>query len=362
MRSTLLAAVALVSFTPAALGCTAVNIVATDGTIVAARSMEWALEMDWTAVTVPAGTKYEMSAPDGLGLDPVAMETKHAIFGIDTALVPDTFLIDGQNDAGLTFSGNFLPDFTQYQSVEAGDKGYVSLVDFGVWSLGEFATVAELEAALPDVKVWFGDETIAGISPEVHFVFTDKTGDSIVLEFVDGEQQIHKNVARVLTNAPTYGWHLDNLRNYLDLSPDGAGAVQIGAENVTALGQGGGLRGVPADYTPPSRFVKAAYLAHFAYEPKNAEEALALGNHVLNTVDIPEGVVRSTENGKKVADYTQWVVIKDLTNNTITIADYANRANALKIDLGALFKSGEAVNTLVTDLPYPGKAAVTSLK
>ena len=362
MRTTLLTAFALIGFTPAALGCTAVNIVASDGAVVAARSMEWALDMAWTAKTVPAGTEYQMTAPDDLNLEPVSMKTKHAIFGIDTALVPETFFIDAQNDAGLTFSANFLPNFTEYETVEADDKGYVSLLEFGMWSLGEFASVAEFEAALPDVKVWFGDEKINGISPEVHFVFTDKTGESIVVEFVNGEQEVHKNVARVLTNAPTYGWHLNNLRNYLDLTPKGEGAVKIGADNVTALGQGGGLRGVPADYTPPSRFVKAAYLTHFAYEPKNVDEAMTLGEHILNTVDIPEGVVRSEENGQTVADYTQWVVIKDLTNNQITIADYKHRANSLTIDLDALFESGESVNTLVTDLPYPGTEAVTTLK
>ncbi len=362
MRSTALAVFALIGFTPAALGCTAVNIHAADGSVVAARSMEWALDMEWTAVTVPVGTKYEMTAPDGLDLDPVAMETKHAIFGIDTALVPETVLIDGMNDAGLTFSANFLPNFTEYQTVEKGDEGYVSLFDFGVWTLGEFATVAELEAELPNVKVWYSGEKIGGVLPDIHFIFTDKTGASIIVEFVDGEQQIHKNVARVLTNAPTYDWHLNNLRNYLDLTPEGRGAVEIGAENVTALGQGGGLRGVPADYTPPSRFVKVAYLAHFAYEPKDVTEALALGDHILNTVDIPRGVVRSQEGGQEVADYTQWVVIKDLEGGTLTIADYAHRDNALTIDLNALFKSGEEVNMLVTDLPYPGGEAVSSLK
>ncbi|WMS41153.1 choloylglycine hydrolase family protein [Acuticoccus sp. MNP-M23] len=361
MRSALLAAFAIMSFTPAALGCTAVNIVATDGTVVAARSMEWALPMEWTAVTIPVGNKYDMTAPEGSGLKPVAMETSHAIFGIKTALVPGNFLVDAQNDAGLTFSANFLPGFTQYQDVAADDKGYVGLPDFGVWSLGQFGSVAELQAALPDVKVWYSGEKIQGVVPDVHFVFTDSTGDSIVVEFVGGEQQISKNVSRVLTNAPTYDWHLNNLRNYLDLSPDGDGAVEIGGTNVTALGQGGGLRGVPADYTPPSRFVKAAYLTHFAYDPKDAAEAISLGNHILNTVDIPEGVVRSQEDGKTVADYTQWVVMKDLNNNTLTIADYDNRANALTIDLKALFKSGEAVDTLVTDLPFPGRTAVTTL-
>ena len=70
--------------------------------------------------------------------------------------------------------------------------------------------------------------------PTLHMLFTDRTGDGIVVEYVGGELQIHDNVAHVLTNAPTYDWHLLNARNYLNLSTVGVSSRDIGTVNVTA--------------------------------------------------------------------------------------------------------------------------------
>ena len=77
----------------------------------------------------------------------------------------------------------------------------------------------ELRKALPGIKVWADDTLQSGPTPPtVHFVFTDRSGASMVLEFVKGEQRIYDGVAQVLTNAPTYDWHVTNLRNYLGMT------------------------------------------------------------------------------------------------------------------------------------------------
>lgn len=354
-------AVAIVSSVSVAFGCTAVNILAADGTVVAARSMEWALDMKWALVHLPKGTAVQLAAPESADRPEKTVETTHAIVGVTTDLVPGNVLLDGTNDAGLTMSGNFLPGFTTYQTVTAADEGYVSIYEFGAWSLGMFDSVAALRDGLSTVKVWWDGKTIGGSPPDLHFVFTDKTGESVVLEFVNGEQMLHDNIVQVLTNAPTYDWHLNNLRNYLDLRSTAVTSVNIGTADVTSLGQGGGLRGVPADYTPPARFVKSAYVRHFAQKPKNAAEAVSLAGHVMNTVDIPYGVVQSKEGKSLVTDYTQWIVIKDVTNGSLRIADYDNRTNFLEIDLDSVFAGGQAAKVPVSELPYPTGDALTAL-
>lgn len=362
LRKLLVASIALMTSATTALGCTAVNVLATDGSVVAARSMEWAIDMKWAVVNVPAGTKLELAPPADLDLPTNTATTKHAVLGITTQLVDDVVLLEGINASGLTMSANFLPDFTTYQSVTSEDTGYVSIYDFGSWSLGMFDDVAALQEGLGKVKIWWDGQTIGGSPIDVHFVFTDKSGASIVLELVDGEQRIHKNIVHVLTNAPTYDWHLNNLRNYMDLRSMAVTSLNIGTTDVTSLGQGGGLRGVPADYTPPSRFVKAAYLRHFATEPQNATEAVSVAGHIMNTVDIPHGVVRGREGDQIFTDYTQWIVIKDLANNRFMIADYANRLNYLTIDLDAVFAQDESVVVPVKDLPYPTSEPLAQLK
>lgn len=41
----------------------------------------------------------------------------------------------------------------------------------------------------------------------------DADSDSIVIEFANGEQQVHDNPLGVMTNGPEFSWHLTNLNN-----------------------------------------------------------------------------------------------------------------------------------------------------
>jgi choloylglycine hydrolase len=156
-----------------------------------------------------------------------------------------------------------------------------------------------------------------------------------------------------LTNAPTYDWHLNNVRNYLSLTSTATSSVAVNGANVTEIGQGGGLMGLSADYTPPSRFVRQTYLKQFAYQSANSAEAIQLAGHFLNNVDMPAGVARSTDGKQVVSDYTQWVNLKDLNNNRMKIANYSNRTNFIEIDLNQVFKSGKSKTWVIDQLPYP---------
>ena len=354
MLRTSAAAVCIFAGLSGALACTAVDLVATDKSVIVGRTMEWAFDMQWTLASLPKGTKVAMSAPPSLNLPTATVTSKYAVVGVKPAIIPGDTLLEGQNAVGLGMSGNFLPNFTEYQTVTAQDKSYVSILGFGAWALGQFATVAELRQALPGIKVWADNSLPSGPTPPtLHFVFTDKSGASIVVEFVNGQQHIYDNVARTLTNAPTYDWHVTNLRNYLNISTVSVSSLQVGSVNVTALGQGGGTTGIPGDYSPPSRFVRAAFLRHHATEPKNADEAIQLMGHILNTVDIPLGIAQSKDGDQLVSDYTQWVAIKDLTNNRLLISDYNHRTSYLTLDLNQIFAQDKPTSMLITALPFP---------
>lgn len=342
-----------------AAACTAVDLIAADNSVIAGRTMEWAFDMKWTLVTQPKGTPLTLIAPKSTGLPAKTVMTKYPVVGVSAGIIPGGALLDGQNSEGLSMSGNFLPGFTQYQTVTPQDREYQSILTFGGWALGSFANVTDLRDALKTMKVWADDSLPTGPTPAtLHFVFVDRSGAGIVVEYVGGEVQIHDNVAHVLTNAPTYDWHVNNVRNYLSLSTVGVPERQIGTTNVTQLGQGGGLIGLPGDYTPPSRFVRATVLRHTATAPKNAGEAAQVVAHILNNVDIPVGVAQSRmPDGTLVSDYTQWVAVKDLTNNRLMIADYNNRLNYLTIDLDPLFAAPKPMAKLINDLPYPKPVA-----
>ena len=336
--------------------CTAVNVVAKDGSVVAGRTMEWAFDMKWQLTVNPKGSPIALTAPSPMRLLTTNLSSKYAFVGISPGILPGPpAYLEGQNEAGLAISGNFLPGFTEYQAVSPQDKNYVSILNLGSFILGMFGTVKDLRNELPKYKVWFDPSEVKGLPtpPWLHFVLSDRSGDSIVIEFVKGQMVMHNNLAGVLTNAPTNDWHLNNVRNYLSLTSTATSSVSVGKTNVTELGQGGGLIGLPADYTPPSRFVRVAYLKQFAYQPSNSIDAMALTGHILDNVDIPMGVTRSTDGKQVFSDYTQWVNLKDLKNNRMKIANYTSRTNFIEIDLNQVFKSGKSKTWLVDKLPYP---------
>ncbi len=47
-----------------------------------------------------------------------------------------------------------------------------------------------------------------------HYTLHDVNGDSIVIEFANGQQHIYDNPLGVMTNGPEFPWHLTNLNNY----------------------------------------------------------------------------------------------------------------------------------------------------
>ena len=128
--------------------------------------------------------------------------------------------------------------------------------------LGNFATVDEVKAAVGDVVVWGEMVPQLGSFAPLHYSVHDAGGKSIVIEYVDGKLHVYDNAVGVLTNSPTYEWHIQNLRNYVNLTAENAKPVKIGNVTYAGTGQGSGLHGLPGDPTPPSRFVMAAATAY----------------------------------------------------------------------------------------------------
>ena len=354
----LLLLLSLVSFSWDSMACTAVDVKAQDGSVVAGRTMEWAFDMQWQFLYYPKGTEYPLTAPDNLTLKPIPVTNKYALFGIGTAIEGNAIL-DGQNSEGLAISGNFLPGFTQYQEVTAQDTKYLSVLDLCKFVLGNFASVDEVKAQLPQYKVWGPKIKNLPIEPTIHFLITDKSGKNIVIEFINGQMHIFNQTAGVLTNSPNYDWHMTNLRNYLSLSNQGTNQrVAAKGYNVTQLGQGGGSIGLPGDYTPPSRFVKTTFLKYFATTSVNANEAVELVGHILNNVDIPKGVV--AEEGS-LSDYTQWTAIKDVSHNIFYFADYDHRLNFVGVDLNTIFSQTKAFSFPIDKVVYPSSDITKNL-
>jgi len=92
-------------------------------------------------------------------------------------------------------------------------------VDLGSWALGQFTTAAEVKAALQAQPVILTALSVMGnAKTPFHYVLHDRSGAAIVIEYVGGRQMIYDNPVKVMTNGPSFSWHLTNLSNYSFLS------------------------------------------------------------------------------------------------------------------------------------------------
>ncbi len=91
-----------------------------------------------------------------------------------------------------------------------------------------------------------------GLESPVHYVVYDASGKSIVIEYFDGKLHIFDNPLGVVTNSPSFDWHMTNLRNYVNFSLDNVPPVKLGSGvMLQPLGQGTGMLGLPVTSRRP---------------------------------------------------------------------------------------------------------------
>jgi choloylglycine hydrolase len=315
---TLVTAVALAAAAAAphgAEGCTGITLKAEDGSTVFARTMELGGGLvQWGLAVVPRGTSYVASTPSGKpGLKWTA---KYAFTGANTFGLPH--VADGVNEAGLATGVFMFAHYAEYQKVTEREAGKtLAAFELATWILSNYATVAEVKEGLPQIKVadvQFEAPGWGGGAP-FHWFVIDESGAAVVVEYVGGELNIHDNPLGVITNAPTFDWHLTNLKSYVNLSPQDVRELTLGPLALTEFGHGTGLHGLPGDFTPPSRFVRAAFVKTAAVPGKTADEAVVQAFHVLNQFDIALGTVRGAgPAGQPMLEQTDWTSASDLAN------------------------------------------------
>lgn len=307
--------------------CTGIMLKSKDGATVAARTIEWAESvMNTMYVVVPRNQELQSLTPSGM--DGMKFKTKYGFVGL--AVEQKEFMVEGLNEKGLSAGLFYFPNYGEYQPYDAAHKEWC-LADFQLVSyvLGECSTVDEVKKALEKVRV-------IGIDPRastVHWRFTEASGRQIVLEIVNQEMHFYENPLGVLANSPGIEWHWTNLNNYVNLQPGTLPAHNFGPVEGKSFGHGSGLLGLPGDFTPPSRFVRATIFQLTAAQQPSAEESVFQAFHILNNFDIPAGT--EFPWGKSSADVpsaTQFTVASDTHNCMIYYRTMYN-SNIRCIDL-----------------------------
>lgn len=315
--------------------CTSFALTADDGTLVYGRTMEWgAFDLRSRVTVVPRAAKFSGDTPDGK--PGVQWSGKYGVVALDA--VGKDILTDGMNEKGLVVGALYFPGFAEFQPYDAGKAGKaLSSVQLPAWILSQFATVDEVKAALPAIAV------VAVPLPELnnqpapmHWTVLDRSGKGIVIEYTKAGLRVHDNPLRVLTNAPAFDWHMTNLRNYIGLSAFGQPGKTVGGVALKPLGAGSGFVGLPGDFTPPSRFVRAVAFTNTARKTGDGPETVYEALRILDTFNVPLPAAGSPDidpdQQKDMRSSTIWTSVAD-TRNLVYYYHTQNNRTVRKIDL-----------------------------
>ena len=328
--------------------CTVNRLIDKKGTILTSRTMEFATSMGWQLVAVPRHMQWISPSPtDSRSL---VWKNRFGFIGIGGSAHPD-FIQDGMNEAGLAFSALWYEADMRWQDVgeDEQDRALANVM-FGSWVLGNFRTVGEVTSALSGVKVFGHFAPAIQIIPPLHFIIFDASGGCIVIEFENGQVQVHENTLGILTNAPEFSWHLNNIRQYIHLTNRPVPPLLCAGRNFVTTAVGEGMVGLPGDTTSPSRFLKMVFLTHHAMPSPDPATLLKTARHIANTVDIVKGTELLTNpDGSFNSDAcTQWMAFRDLTHRVYYYHTYDN-PNLRKVELAAISFDGTKVCTKPLD-------------
>lgn len=296
-----------------AIACTGIMLRTEDSSVVHGRTMELSGAPDISIAVIPRGYGFIGKTPNGDGLK---YSAKYAAVG--AILYNDAIVQDGINETGLAVASFMFTTCAEYTPVTTGNqqKG-LSPVDFTNWLLTQFASIDEVREAVKNEAVVITPTVVEGWgteAPPFHYMVYNKSGESIVIEPVGGKLIVHENPFGVITNSPTFDWHMTNLRNYIPLNPNDLPPINVRGVTLKPFGEGNGMFGLPGDFTPPSRFVRAIFFSTTAIPSKTVEQGVEQVFHILNNFDVPLGLVREDVDGVVNFDHTVCTTVRDPQN------------------------------------------------
>ncbi|MFP3374897.1 choloylglycine hydrolase family protein [Bacillus sp. SIMBA_069] len=277
--------------------CTSLTLQTKNGQHLFARTMDFTLDLNQEVIVIPRHYQWNNITGE-------IINTKHATVGMGINHQGRIIMADGVNEAGMTCATLYFPGFATYSQSIDDNKTNLAPFDFVTWSLTQFNSVKELKGSIDSLTFLDIPLPDLGLTPPLHWILADKRGDCIVLEPTNEGLKMYDNPLGVMTNSPEFNWHLQNLRQYIGLKSQPFAPTEWSNVPLNAFGQGSGSMGLPGDFTPPSRFVRAAYGKQNIQGIDGEEEGVSALFHILSNCEVPKGGVITEEGALDNTIYT----------------------------------------------------------
>lgn len=246
-----------------AWACTRVVYLGENDQIMTGRSMDWKYDIGTNLWVFPRGmTRNGVGGPNSL-----QWVSK---YGSVIATGYDVSTTDGLNEKGLAANLLWLAE-SSYPTVQKGQHP-ISVSVWAQYLLDNFATVSEAVEALRNKPLVVVTDKVPGQNRQasLHLAISDATGDSAIIEYIDGQQVIHHGRQyQVMTNSPTYDKQLAMEEYWKDI---------------------GGTTMLPGSNRSPDRFARAQFYINAIPQKTTPNKALASVLSVMRNVSVPYGL------------------------------------------------------------------------
>lgn len=283
--------------------CTRMVYLGPDDMVITGRSMDFSLD-------IPANI---WAFPKGIERDGVVGENSvrwTSQYGSVITSSWDIATTDGMNEKGLVANLLWLVE-SEYPAFEKdGDLPGIAVSLWAQYALDNFASVEEAVNFFKDEPFAVVSDYIPGTNKftTVHLSLSDSSGDSAILEYIEGKLVIHHNRDyQVMTNDPPFEQQL---------------AIKGYWENIPAT------LFLPGSNRAQDRFVRASYYINHIPQTSDPQVAVASVMSVVRNVSVPYGI--SADDQPHLSN-TRWRVVSD-QKNRIYYYENVLTPNAIWVD------------------------------
>jgi penicillin V acylase-like amidase (Ntn superfamily) len=315
----LIALICCLLIIPLSQACTRVVYLGPDGNVITARSMDWKVDVGTNLWILPRG----MARTGEAGPNSVHWTSK---YGSVIATGYDISTTDGMNEQGLVANVLWLVESKYPQP--ASTKPMLAISIWAQYVLDNFATVAEAVDVLQKEPFTVVTANVPGEDrlATLHLSMSDATGDSAIIEYIDGKQVIHHDRKyQVMTNSPTFDKQLALDEYWKSIG----GTVMLPGTNRAA-----------------DRFARASFYVNAIPKDETPDITVASVFSIIRNASVPYGITTPDEPN---ISSTRWRTVSD-QKRKIYFFESAVTPNTFWIDFKTVDFSSESGKVMKLDL------------
>ena len=233
------------------------------------------------------------------------IKTKYAMIGMAAVVHDYPLYAEASNEKGLCIAGLDFKNNAHYTDVKA-EKINIAPYELVPWVLGNYANINELKNIITNINLI--DVPYSKDMPltPLHWMISDEKGCLVIEQTKEG-LKVYSNPIRVLTNNPIFPYHLENIKNYLNLTSGIAENRFSDKIQLKAYSNGMGAIGLPGDSSSASRFIRAAFNKMNSASEYNEEASVSQFFHILDSVVVIRGTTKTETNKYNITNYSSCI-------------------------------------------------------